>query len=405
MSNEQPGPRAPRGRAPSLSSLFLRLIPFALMTGCGSPPDADEAALPAPMVSIAKAVQQPVPIILAVNGTVEAIRAVDIVPRVSGYLEERYFEEGTDVAKDAPLYRIDPRPFQAALDTALSELKNTEAQLEYQELEAKRRARLAKQGAASQEDLEESLSKQKQLQATIEKQQATIELARLNLDYTEIKAPFAGRIQRTRFNVGSLVRAQQDVLTTLVQADPIYVSFHVSRNELFEAQRLQSEGLVETGMLATRKIRVKVLLPDGSEHRDEGALDYVGTRVDPTTGTLRGRAIVPNPHDKIHEVNLLPGQYAPVRLILGERDAVVIPEQALIEGQAGTHVYVVDADQRVALRQVEPGRVYRGQQLINAGLQPGEHVVIDGSQHIQAGMTVQLRAADTDADAATLTPE
>ena len=211
-----------------------------LLTGCGDK-SKQKAAPPPPTVTVTKVAQQKIPIIMQFSGTITSVKTVDIIPRVSGYIEKRYFEEGTFVQEGDPLYLIDPRPFKSRLDAHNAQLKSHQASLAFWKSETARYERLAAQGAASQEKKEGTITKLNETRADIEKDRADIENARLQLSFTRIKAPFSGRIQQTRINVGNLVQKQRDVLTTLVQMDPIYVVFNLSRNQVYQIQLLKRQ--------------------------------------------------------------------------------------------------------------------------------------------------------------------
>jgi membrane fusion protein (multidrug efflux system) len=351
-----------------------------LLTGCGDK-SKQKAAPPPPTVTVAKVAQEKIPIIMQFSGTITSVKTVDIIPRVSGYIEKRYFEEGTFVQEGDPLYLIDPRPFKARLDAHDAQLKSHQASLAFWTSETARYERLAAQGAASQEKKEGTITKLNETRAAIEKDKADIENARLQLSFTRIKAPFSGRIQQTRINVGNLVQKQRDVLTTLVQMDPIYVVFNLSRNQVYQIQLLKRKGKV----FPVKEMKVELLLPDGSSYQQQGKVNFVTVR-----------AVFPNKHTGTVDYDLIPGQYAPVRLILGENpDALLIPETALVETQAGTHVFVVGKDNKVESRKVVAGSPYKQQLVINDGLKHGEQVIIEGVQKVRAGMAVKPEAASS----------
>ena len=339
-----------------------------LLTGCGDK-SKQKAAPPPPTVTVVKVAQQKMPIIMQFSGTITSVKTVDIIPRVSGYIEKRYFEEGTFVNEGDPLYLIDPRPFKSRLDAHNAQLKSDQASLAFWKSETARYERLAAQGAASQEKKEGTITKLNETRAAIEKDKADIENARLQLSFTRIKAPFNGRIQQTRINVGNLVQKQRDVLTTLVQMDPIYVVFNISRNQVYEIQLLKRKGKV----FPVKEMKVELLLPDGSSYQQQGKVNFISFRINPTTDSVTVRGIFSNKFTERGDYDLIPGQYAPVRLILGENpDALLIPETALVETQAGTHIFVVGKDNKVESKKVVAGSSYKQQRVINDGLKHGE---------------------------------
>jgi RND family efflux transporter MFP subunit len=359
-----------------------------LLAGCGDKP-RQKLELPPPDVQVAEVIQKKVPIEMTFSGTVKSIKTVDIIPRVSGYIEARYFEEGTVVNEGDPLYLIDPRPYQATLDAELAQLKEHEASAAFWKSEERRYTKLAKAGAGSVEDKEKAIAKRAEVLANIEEDKANIENARLNLSFTSITAPFTGRIQDTKINVGQLVHEQQDVLTTLKQIDPIYTVFNVSRRQVDRIQRLKREGLTfETW----KDFIIQVELADRSLYGSRGKLNYISAQIDPTTDTLEFRAKFPNPFDVAAQIALIPGQYVPVVMTVGEDpDTILVPGPALVESQVGTQVYVVNKDNKVESRTVEVGQAYKQQWIIKKGLKKGERVIYDGVQKVRPGVVVNIK--------------
>jgi membrane fusion protein (multidrug efflux system) len=343
-----------------------------------------------PDVQVTEVVQGKVPIVMEFSGTIKAIKTVDIIPRVSGYIEKRYFDEGTFVKEGDPLYLIDPRPYKAQLDADNAQLKLDQAGLAFWQKETKRYQSLVKQGAASKEKTEGTLAKRDEMLATVQKDKADIENAKLDLSFTNITVPFDGRIQQTRINVGNLVQQQRDVLTTLVQMDPVYVVFNISRSHFFEIQLLKRQGK----LFETADMRIEILLPDGSTYSRQGKINFISFQINPTTDMVLVRGIIPNKKDQgIGDFDLIPGQYAPVRLILGEEaNALLIPQPALVESQIGKQVFVVNAENKVESRSVEIGRGYQHQWIIKKGLKKGEKVIVEGTQKVRPGVVVNSKA-------------
>jgi RND family efflux transporter MFP subunit len=373
---------------PNRPGRWARLGGFALLLwlpGCDDPPPARTAA-PPPKVTIAEVTQGPVPIVMQFSGTVQAVKTVEIIPRVSGYIQKRSFIEGAEIKTGDPLYEIDPRPFQATLDQLNAQLAVNKANLAYWTDEAKRYGDAVKSGAVSTQQYQEAVTQQQEAQANVEQTQAEIVNAELNLSFTDILAPFDGRIQQTRRYEGDLVDAYQDTLTSLVQVDPVYVIFNVTRRQLFEIQAMQVQGLVQK---LEESARIELTLPDGSTYGQQGKLDFISSQIDPTTDTVTFRAVIANDFSHSSEGDLVPGQYVPVRMILGERpDALLVPKPALLENQAGQQVYVVDKDNKVVSRTVEVGQPYEDQWVIRSGLEKGERVIVEGLQKARPGSVV-----------------
>jgi RND family efflux transporter MFP subunit len=362
----------------------LSLLP-ALLAGCDDKSSGGAAAAPSPPeVVVAEVTQAAVPIVMQFSGTVESVRAVDIIPRVSGYLEKRFFEEGANVKTGAALYQIDPRPFQDAVNSHTAQLALDQANAAYWKSEAERYAEAVKSGAVSQQQYNEATSQSEQATAAVNRTQAQLNSAKLDLSFTNIAAPFDGRIQQTREHPGALVDAYQDVLTTLVQVDPVYVIFNLTRRQLYEIQTMQLEA---PHFAANAK--VEVLLPNGEAYEKDGKIDFVSARIDPTTDSLTVRAVVPNDFSHGAEGLLVPGQYVPVRVILGEQaEALLIPKSALMQTQAGDQVLVVGKDDKVISRKVEVGQVFQGHWVITGGLEQGERVIVEGLQKAKSGDVV-----------------
>jgi len=360
-----------------------------LLTGCGDKSKQTAVKPPPPDVQVAEVTHEKVPIIMTFSGTVKAVKSVDIIPRVSGYIEERHFEEGTDAKQGDPLYLIDPRTYQAQLDANQAQLKQHEASAAFWKSEEKRYTKLAKAGAGSVEDKEKAIARHLEVLADIDEDKANIENAELNLSFTNITAPFDGRIQDTKINVGQLVHEQQDVLTTLKQIDPIYVVFNVSRRQVSKVQRLRRDGLA---FESREDFKVEVKLADGSLYTQLGRLNYISAQIDPTTDTLEYRAVFPNPIEDLAQIALIPGQYVPIRLTVGEDpNTLLVPGPALVQSQVGTQVYVVNKDNKVESRTVEVGQAYKQQWIIKKGLKKGERVIYDGLQKVRPGVVVNIK--------------
>jgi RND family efflux transporter MFP subunit len=369
-----------------LAALGLILL---LMAACDGKAKKQAVKPAPPDVQVAEVTQGKVPIVMEFSGTIKAIKTVDIIPRVSGYINERHFEEGTFVKEGDPLYLIDPRPYKSQLDAYNAQLKLDRASLTFWRKETKRYQTLVKQGAASREKTEATIAKRDEALATVAKDKANVENAQLDLDFTNITAPFDGRIQQTRINVGNLVQKQRDVLTTLVQMDPVYVVFNISRSDVFEIQLLKRQGK----LYETKDMRVEIMLPDGRNYSRQGKINFISFQINPTTDTVLVRGIIANKKDQgVGDFDLIPGQYAPVRLILGQDPAaLLVPQPALVESQIGKQVFVVNPDNKVESRSVEVGRGYQGQWIIKKGLKKGDKVIVEGTQKVRPGMVVDAK--------------
>ena len=355
---------------------------LALLTGCGG----DEAATPKPpSVTVDVVSQATVPITFEFTGSLEAVKSIEVIPQVSGVLQKRNFDEGAFVEKDAALYVIDPRPMQAALDENRAQLEKDRAHLAYLKKEAERYSALYDQGVASEEQRDSAVAEAKEFEATARLDVASVERAELDLGYAHITAPFAGRIQETKINEGELVTANETVLTELVQVDPVYAVFSISRPDVAEIQRHAPEG---TGPEALQAFTATVELPDGTTYAKPGHVDFLSAQTDPSTDTLDARAVFEN--TIVNEsLTLIPGQYARVHLTVGEqKDAVLVPQKAVVEAQAEKHVLVVDAKDVVEMRPIEVGRTVGDAYVVEKGVKAGERVIVAGFQKAKPKATV-----------------
>jgi membrane fusion protein (multidrug efflux system) len=377
-------------RPAAVAAGVLLLWPLA---ACDEKPQQAAAPPPPPEVVLAEVAQQNVPIVMRYSGTVKSMTRVDIIPRVSGYIFERYFTEGTFVKEGDPLFLIDPRPYQETVNNFEAQLMKDKATLKFWNAEVERYERLAKKGAASKEKRDATIAKRDTTLAEMDKNKANISNAKLDLSFTKITAPFDGRIQQERIDVGNLVQKQRDVLTTLVQMDPIYVVFNVSRREVYRVQLLTRKGWA----YPVDEMPVEIVLPDGAPYGTKGKLDFISFVIDPTTDSLDARGIFANPRNsELGGFDLIPGQYVPVKVTVGEiPDALVIPQVALVETQAGKHVYVVGGDNKVESRKVETGQGYDQKWVVTKGLKKGEKVIVEGLQKVRPGVVVKPKAAGT----------
>ncbi len=329
-------------------------------------------AFPVPVAVISKST---VPVYLEYVGATEAIRTVMLQAKVGGYLQETGIAEGADVKEGDLLYRIDPDDFEAALDQAKARLQSDQAALEYATSSQKRNAALTATGAVAKDTNEEKTSLMHQAQAAIAADKAAVRTAQLNLGYTEISAPFDGRLGRSLVHEGALVNAQQTNINTLVQLSPIYATFNPSETDLALIQKYRAQG----------ELTVDVMLAGEDTPRVSGKLTFLDNTVDRSTGTITARATIENA-DKV----LLPGQYIKVRLHLTtEPNALLVPQIALGSSQMGRFVYVIGEKGTVEQRFIETGALMGDKVVINKGLNAGDKVITGNLQKIGPGMPVQ----------------
>jgi membrane fusion protein (multidrug efflux system) len=372
--------RPTRGRRSALAACLLLLLPAAC---------SETAPAPAPVeVVVGEVAQKDVPITMEWIGTTEGAVDAEIRAQVSGYLVSRDYEEGTEVARDALLFRIDPRPYQAALDQARGDLGRARAVLEKARLDVERYTPLAAEGAVSQQELDNAVQLRRSGEAAVQAASAAVEKARLDLSFTEIRSPIDGIAGVARAQLGNLVGpGDPEPLTVVSQLDPIRVSFPLSEREYLRF----AEGFRDAvkGKGEEREARLDLILADGSTWPHRGRPVPAAAGVDPRTGTILVRGEFSNP-DHI----LRTGQYARVRAVVEVRQgALVVPQRAVSERQGVFQVAVVDGENKVSMRVVEPGPRTGSDQVIEKGLQAGERVVVEGIQKVRDGAVVNPEPA------------
>jgi len=314
-------------------------------------------------------------------GRTKATLSSEIRPQVGGIIQARLFEEGSWVKKDAVLYQIDPSSYQAAFDEAKAALKNAEATLESSRLKSERYADLVKMEGVSKQEVEDAKAAYLQAVANVEEKTAALQSARINLEYTKIKAPISGRIGTSSVSVGALVSASQTTaLATIRTLDPIYVDLTQSSTQLLKLRALlMQQGLKKGGTT------VALNLEDGSRYAHNGTLQFQEVAVDESTGSVTLRATFPNP-DGV----LLPGMY--VRALLDEainEGALLVPQQGVQRDPKGNATaLVVTAENRVEKRIIGIERAIKDMWLVNSGLNANERIIVEGSNKVRPGDSV-----------------
>lgn len=367
-------------------ALRMLLLPAALvpaLTSCSE--SSDQPVSPSPEVTVAEALVRDITDWDGYTGRVEAVEAVEVRARVSGYLESVNFKEGGIIQQGDLLYVIDPRPYQAALDEARAEAARAEARSRLAATYLERTQRLFKTKAIPEEELDARTEERREAAAALLAANAAIEQARLDVEFTHIKAPIAGRIGRTLVTPGNLVSGGSEnstLLTTLVSLDPVHVYLTADERAYLRYMRLDQSGTRPSSREARNPVRLR--LADETEFLHEGYMDFVDNRVDRDTGTLMARAVFPNP-----EFILVPGMFAEVQLLgRGPYEALLIPDEAVAFDQAQKFVFVIEAGNIAQRRPIETGRLHHGLRVITAGLNAGDRVVINGIQRVRAGNPV-----------------
>jgi RND family efflux transporter MFP subunit len=342
------------------------------------------------------------------TGRLEAVESVDVRARVSGYLQSVHFTDGAIVKKGSLLFVIDPRPYQAELNRAQAELEQARARFERTQKDFARAQQLVKSRAISQEEVDTRSADQREAQEAVQAARAAVETARLNVEFTQVKAPISGRISRQLVTEGNLINGgtgDATLLTTLVSLDPIYGYFEVDERSYLKYTHLWRNG-THSGS-RNGKTPVYLGLANETGFPRQGHLDFIDNRLDPNTGTMTGRAIFPN-----SDLALVPGLFARTRLPGSSRyQALLLPDEAIGSDQSQRFVLVVNDQNTVEYRKVEPGPMIDGLRVIRNGLKPEEWVIVNGVQRVRPGARVdpQQQAAPQDqarpqADAAVAKP-
>jgi len=369
-----------------IDAVAAALVCIAMLVA-GCQPDAAQkdkggGAPPTPTVSVADAIKREVAEWDEFTGRLEAVESVEVRPRVSGQIERVGFREGTEVKKGDLLFVIDQRPFRAEVDRAQAELARAQPQVELARQLLQRVERLVGEGGVSKQELDERASAVQQAEAAVRGTQAALDSARLNLEFTEVRAAIGGRIGRAEMKAGNLVSANQTLLTTIVSLDPIYAWFEGDESVYLRYQDLSRSG----ERPSSRDVRNPVYLGLSNEegHPHKGYVDFVDNRVDPRTGTIRARGVFPN-----RDRRFTPGLFARIKLVgSGTYRAVLINDRAVGTDQSQKFVFVLGADGKVQYRPVKLGPMIDGLRVVKEGLKGGETILVNNIQRVRPGMPV-----------------
>jgi len=337
--------------------------------------------MPAPAVTVYEVQSEQIGSYREFVARTVASKSVNLTARVEGELIERNFDEGSIVEKGQRLLVIEPKSYQASLESAKADLTSKKATAKSAERDLIRGRKVAKEGYISQADLDKLVANDSQAKAAIKVAQASLEKAQLNLDYTVITAPFSGRIGKVNFNVGNVVGPTSSTLATLTATDPIYVSFQVEEGDYISY--LQTHQKIENP--ADVPIDISLRLPNNTEYAEKGQLNFADTKIEQGMGTVELRATFNNPEEII-----LPGLYVNLVIESKEKQAMVlVPQSAVQESQQGKFVLVVDEQNKVIQRLVKLGRRINALWVVESGLEPNERVIIEGLQKVKSGIEVK----------------
>lgn len=365
--------------------LFLLGLALSALAACSGKGQGGGYQAGPPEVTVSTPIQDQVTDWDEYTGRFAAVKSVDVRSRVSGYLEQVNFTEGTIIKKDALLFVVDPRPFQAALDEKKADMEQAQAMLELAQNELNRAKRLHKTRAISDEQLDARLQAKDEALAGLDAARAQVKSAQLNLEFTHIKAAISGRISRALVTEGNLVTGgSQDstLLTTIVSLDPIYFYFTSDEPAFIRYIRLDRSGNRESSYTTRNPVKLKI--GDEEDFVHQGYMDFVDNQIDGSTGTMLVRAVFENP-DHI----FVPGLFGKIRLLgEGPYPALLIPDEAIATDQSRKIVYTVDDLNMIHTSIVSPGQKYKGLRAIRAGLKPTDRVVINGIQRVREGIEV-----------------
>ncbi len=360
-----------------------------LLAGCARNEAAESAAAAAasaaaapPQVSVAQVVSRPVTEFDEFTGRFEAVERVEVRPRVSGYISSVNFIEGREVKKGDVLFIIDPRPYEADFKHAKAQLAQAQTQLKLAKSERDRATKLLDLHAISQEDFDTRVAGNEQAGANVEAAEAAVDSAQLNLTYTRITAPIAGKISRAQVTEGNLVTAGQTQLTTLVSLDPIYVAFDGDEQVFLKYAKLAREGSRAGSQEASDPVLVG--LANESDYPHKGNIVFIDNELNPATGTIRSRARLDN-RDRL----FTPGLFARVKLLGRDKyNALLINDSSVGTDQSVKYVFVVGTDNKVQYRPVKLGPVIDGLRVVREGLTAGETIVVNGLQRVRPGSSI-----------------
>ena len=361
-----------------LRSLALACAVVVVLASCKK--QEEPQAMPPPEVGVLETKPQTLPLQRDMVGRLSAYRSADVRARVAGVLEKRLYTEGTDVKEGQSLFQIDPAPLRASLASAQGQLAAAEATYANAKVTASRARSLAPQSYVSKSDLDSAEATERTSAASVQQARAAVKSARINLGYATVTAPIAGRAGKQQVTEGALVgQGDTTLLTTIDQLDPLYVNFSMSSAELAQLRQAQTQGNVALNDAGKSTVQVK--LGDGSVYAQSGTLDFSDTAVDPSTGSVTLRALLPNP-DRV----LLPGAFVSFAANLGQRNnAYLIPQEAIQRDAKGAYALVVGKDGKVARKNVVTVGQQEGKWIVGSGLAAGDQIIFSGLQKAKEG--------------------
>ena len=375
-------------RKRSAVSCFCLTWSSALL-GCSHGPPQVAPAEP-PAVPVSHPVGRVVTDFVDFTGRTDAVQAVDIRPRVTGYLVDMPFKEGAEVKKNDLLFVVDPRPYQAQLDQAEAHVNRFLAELELAKATNARYQGLAhsEPGAVSKQALDQYQAQVKEADASLRAAQASLEVFKLNLTFCKVTSPIDGQVSRYYLTVGNLVNQDQSLLTTVVSLDPIYAYFDVDEPTLLRIQQGMDKGAIPPPQDGQIPVRMGLQGEDDFPHR--GDINFVNNQVNPTTGSISFRGVFPNPRSSNGTRTLKPGMFVRIRLPMGQpHPALLVIDRAIGSDQGLKYVYVLDAEKKAHNRRITTGALQEDGLRVIEGLQPADWVVVGGLQQVRANIQIR----------------
>ena len=362
----------------ALSGLLL------LLTACAQQPPAATAP-PPPKVTVSQPISRDVVEWEEYTGRLEAVESVEVRARVNGYLQSIHFKNGVSVKQGDLLFIIDPRPYQAELERAKAELALATARFERTGKDLARAQMLVRSRAISEEEVDTRVSDRRQAQESVQAARAMVNAAQLNVEFTQVRAPIGGRISRNLVSVGNLINGgttQSTLLTTIVSLDPIYCYFEADERSYLKGMRQSRTGDHTNGRAGKQPVYVGLADEEAFPH--QGHIDFVDNRLDQNTGTITGRAVLPNP-----DLLLVPGLFARIRIPAGGKyKALMLPPEAIGSDLSQQFVFVVDDQNLVQHRKVTVGPIIDGLRVVRDGVRPEDWVIVKGVQRARTGAKV-----------------
>lgn len=355
---------------------FVTATALLLLTACGGGDEQAAGGPPPAAVDVADVVAERVVEWDDFSGRIQAVNRVELQPRITGYLDTVHFDEGAIVEQGDLLFTIDEREYRAAVDLQRANVESSATRLELARQDFERSEKLVAARAASAEELEQRHSAVRQAEADLKAARAALATAELNLEFTKVTSPISGRVGEALVKAGNLVVPAQTLLTTIVSIDPIHVVFEGDEGIYLKYAAQAATG----GRPSSRDTPnpVKVGLASSLDYPYEGFMDFVDNSVDPSTGTIQGRALIDNP-----DGFLIPGLFARVRLLgSSEYEALLIRESSIMTDQTRKYVYVVNGENQAVRRDIEIGREIEGLRVVRSGLEAGEKIVVNGVRKV-----------------------